>query len=98
MVVTETIEAKPNEVGGDLTSSAMRSSFLYLGLSLSLGDNKLPAIGVRSSNIARFWRDDRLEGRRTRADIREARSSVIDRGTTTIASASPALCVASQEG
>jgi hypothetical protein len=72
MVIAETVEAKPNEVGRDLTSSAMRPSFLHLRLSLSLAGNKLPAIGVRSSNIARSWRDDRLEGQCTRASIREA--------------------------
>jgi hypothetical protein len=36
MVVAETVEAKLNEVGGDLTSSAPRPNFLHLGLSLSL--------------------------------------------------------------
>jgi hypothetical protein len=95
MVVAETVEAKLNEVGGDLTSSAPRPNFLHLGLSLSLSlaCNKLPAIGVRNSNLARFGREDRLEGRRTRAGIHEARPSLTDRGTTTIA-----LRVASQEG
>jgi hypothetical protein len=93
MVVAETVEAKLNEVGGDLTSSAPRPNFLHLGLSLSLAGNKLPAIGVRNSNLARFGREDRLEGRRTRAGIHEARPSLTDRGTTTIA-----LRVASQEG